>query len=206
MAPDAGRDGMKTVLLIDAPGTGWEPARGGRALETAAALRDLGIHPIVAALAPGQGGIWTDVVDDLEVIRLGFPDPPRPRAFDPCDPLPLPENLFIRHWERIVYGRSVRIVLTWTGRVAGPLRMGLSGLDVRWWGIAADWVDWTRLAPTPKRAPRGEPARIERLLILPTAGERPASASFAPDNPSVEILDRDDGLAPRILRGLESIS
>lgn len=204
MGQAPGRPQKETVLLIDTPGAGWEPVQGGRATDLAASLQQAGAKAIVAVTAPNQGGIWTDVVGGIEVIRLGFPDPPRPRAFDPFDPAPLPENLFIRHWERIAFGRSVKILLSWTGRVVGPLRHGLSGQDLLLWGIVADWSDWSSLPKMPKRAPRGEPARIQRLLVLPAAGDPPTPSSPAPDAPEIERVD-SSALASRVLNALETL-
>ena len=129
-------------MLIDTAKAGWEPTQGSDALELASRLQNHRIKALVATLVPELGGVWTDFVDDVEVVRFGYPKAPAPRAFDPFDPAPGLENLFVTHWGRITYGREVRLILTFSPQCAGALRLGIAGQEVAWWGVAQNEKTW----------------------------------------------------------------
>lgn len=187
------------VLVATLFEAGWEPSHGGQGMDDALALGRGGAKPLLAAVVPGLGGVWTDVADGLEVIRLGCPLPPCPRALDPFDPVPVPENVFIRHWERMVYGRAAAMVWTRSGRLAGPLRWALAGQQVLWWAGAEQWDEWSVMSRSGK-ASRGP-------LVAPGCFLAEAGAGSAPEyiGPAeVECAPRQDWLAI-LLRRLEGL-
>jgi hypothetical protein len=188
------------VLVADIQEAGWEPSRGGRGVDDARALCRGGAKALLAAIVPGLGGVWTDVVDGLEVVRLGHPLAPCPRALDPFDPFPLPENVFIRHWERMVFGRGVDVVWTRSGRLAGPLRWALAGQSVVWWAEAGQWEDWRALSRS-GRASRGPLAAPVYFVAGPQTAPAPAFSAGA----ELERTPRESCLEA-VVRRLERLS
>lgn len=189
-----------TVLVAEVLAAQWEPTRGGKGMDEANALRRAGADAILAAIVPELGGVWTDRVDGLEVIRLGHPVPPRPSALDPFDPTPLADNVFVRHWERIVFGRAVDVVWTPSGQLAGPLRRALSGQRALWWAGVEKWDEWQMLARTgtTQRGPLAAPACF---LAEPRAGPPPGFVGRA----EVECVPRTDWISALVHR-LECLS
>jgi hypothetical protein len=172
---EAGAQGRRdSILLVDACGPAWDPWRdGGEALTLARHLASPRWYPIVAVVVPGLGGIWTDVIEGLELIRFGYPDKDRPRDFDPLDSSPRRANVFVRHWERIVFARSAKVVLTLTGTVAGPLSQAIAGQDTQWWGRVRDWADWSWLMESRHTSVNSRQPRPRWLAGDPEAGQPP---------------------------------
>ena len=165
-------------------GEGWEPLPDADVLRLAAALCAPGRKILCAVLAPSVLGVWSDWVGEQEVIRLGYPIARSPRELDPFDPSPRWVNLFARHWERMVFGRRIDVVISRSGRAAGPLRAGIAGQTVRWW---AAW-DSPELRPcsiAPRRwslldrwlgAPPSAWAAPEKILLRPGVSPPPINA------------------------------
>ncbi len=174
---EAGAQGRRdSILLVDACGSAWDPRRdGGEALTVARHLASPRWYPLMAVVVPGLGGIWTDVIDGIELVRFGYPHEDCPRDFDPLDLSPRRANVFIRHWERIVFARSAKVVLTLTGTVAGPLSHAIAAQEAQWWGRVRDWADWSWLMESRHTPAYSRQPRPRWLAVDPEAGQPPHS-------------------------------
>ncbi len=121
---------------------------------------------IVARLAPGLGGVWTELEDGVEVISIGYPDRSKHDFFRPQAPTPGKPTCVSVHLERLAFGRKITDVVVQSRALVPIVVHALGKQDLRCWTHSEPSAP-SRLADSPAPTPDGLSAAVAAIAALP---------------------------------------